>query len=151
MVAEKKSKRVIFTPCPPRMERGTIVICIFSIFSIFVQDVHVPYYNHAAGSQASMTIGKPLALISLSRTRGSICGNTNAGHAVFHVRCSVLFVSAPTGHAVFHVISSPQLQQLYLDHLLGKTSQHSTFIVALPLILTFFVTLYLRLFHQAHS
>ena len=77
MVAEKKSKRVIFTPCPPRMERGTIVICIFSIFSIFVQDVHVPYYNHAAGSQASMTIGKPLALISLSRTRGSICGNTN--------------------------------------------------------------------------
>jgi len=77
MVAEKKSKRVIFTPCPPRMERGTSVICIFSIFSIFVQDVHVPYYNHAAGSQASMTIGKPLALISLSRTRGSICGNTN--------------------------------------------------------------------------
>ena len=44
------------------MERGTILICIFSIF-IFVQDV--PYYNHAAGSQASMIIGKILALISL--------------------------------------------------------------------------------------
>jgi hypothetical protein len=48
-----------------RMERGTTVICIFSIFNIFVQDVHVPYYNHAAGSQASMIIGKILALISL--------------------------------------------------------------------------------------
>jgi len=46
-----------------RMERGTILICIFSIFSIFVPDV--PYYNHAAGSQASMIIGKTLALISL--------------------------------------------------------------------------------------
>ena len=46
-----------------RMESGTIVICIFSIFSIFVQDV--PHYNHAAGSQASMIIGKTLALISL--------------------------------------------------------------------------------------
>ena len=34
-----------------------------TIFSIFVQDV--PYYNHAAGSQASMIIGKILALISL--------------------------------------------------------------------------------------
>ena len=45
-----------------RMERGTILLCIFSIF-IFVQDV--PYYNHATGSQASMIIGKPLALISL--------------------------------------------------------------------------------------
>ena len=45
------------------MESGTIVICIFSIFSIFVQDV--PPYNHAAGSQASMIIGKTLALISL--------------------------------------------------------------------------------------
>ena len=44
------------------MERGTILICIFSIF-IFVQDV--PYYNHAAGSQASMILGKILALISL--------------------------------------------------------------------------------------
>ena len=46
-----------------RMASGTIVICIFSIFSIFVQDV--PHYNHAAGSQASMIIGKTLALISL--------------------------------------------------------------------------------------
>ena len=45
-----------------RMERGTIVICIFSLF-IFVQDV--PYYNHATGSQASMILGKILALISL--------------------------------------------------------------------------------------
>ena len=45
-----------------RMERGKILICIFSIF-IFVQDV--PYYNHAAGSQASMILGKILALISL--------------------------------------------------------------------------------------
>ena len=44
------------------MERGTILICIFSIFT-FVQDV--PYYNHAAGSPASMIIGKILALISL--------------------------------------------------------------------------------------
>ena len=47
------------------VERGTIVICILSIFSIFVQDLHVPYYIHAAGSQASMIIGKTLALISL--------------------------------------------------------------------------------------
>ena len=46
-----------------RMERGAILICIFSIFSIFVQDA--PYFNHAAGSQASMIIGKTLALISL--------------------------------------------------------------------------------------
>ena len=44
------------------MERGTILICIFSNF-IFVQDV--PYYNHAAGPPASMIIGKILALISL--------------------------------------------------------------------------------------
>jgi hypothetical protein len=34
-----------------------------SDFSIFVQDV--PYYSHAAGSQASMIIGKILALINL--------------------------------------------------------------------------------------
>ena len=63
-----------------RMERGTIAICIFSIFSIFVQDV--PYYNHAAGSQASMITGKNLALINLrgvvssQRLRGVVIDTT---------------------------------------------------------------------------
>ena len=62
-----------------RMERGTILICIFSIF-IFVQDV--PYYNHAAGSKASMILGKILALISLrgvvssSRLHGVVIDTT---------------------------------------------------------------------------
>ena len=59
-----------------RMERGTLLICIFSIFSIFVQDV--PHYNHAAGSQASMIIGKTLALISL---RGVV--SSQRVHGVF--------------------------------------------------------------------
>ena len=58
------------------MERGTLLICIFSIFSIFVQDV--PHYNHAAGSQASMIIGKTLALISL---RGVV--SSQRVHGVF--------------------------------------------------------------------
>ena len=62
-----------------RMERGTILICIFSIF-IFVQDV--PYYNHAAGSQVSMITGKNLALINLrgvvssQRLRGVVIDTT---------------------------------------------------------------------------
>ena len=71
------------------MERGTIVLSIFSIFnilSVFVQDA--PYFNHAAGSQASMIIGKTLALLSLrgvvssQRLHGVVIDNT------LHVRAT---------------------------------------------------------------
>jgi len=115
------------------VERGTIVICILSIFSIFVQDVHVPYYIHAAGSQASMIIGKTLALISLrgvvssQRLHGVVIDTTllatgssygkvpalTSRGAIISSRMNGVLLKAPPSSSEFESNG-----QLYLDYLL---------------------------------
>ena len=118
--------------------RGTIVICILSIFSIFVQDVHVPYYIHAAGSQASMIIGKTLALISLrgvvssQRLHGVVIDTTllatgssygkvpalTSRGAIISSRMNGVLLKAPPSSSEFE-----SNDQLYLDHLLRESSE----------------------------
>ena len=118
------------------MDRGTIVICIFNIFSVFVQDA--PYFNHAAGSQASMIIGKTLALISLrgvvssqrlhavvidttllasGRSYGKIPALTSRG-VIISSRMNGVLLQAPPSSSEFESNG-----QFYLDYLLSKSSE----------------------------
>ena len=117
------------------VERGTIVICILNIFSIYVQDV--PYYNHAAGSQASMIVGKTLALISLrgvvssQRSHGVVIDTTllatgsSYGKIPALTSRGVIISSRMNGVLLQASPSSSEFarnDQLCLDYLLSKSS-----------------------------
>ena len=101
-----------------RMERGTILICIFSIF-IFVQDV--PYYNHAAGSQASMIIGKILALISL---RGVVSDAKNCYLAEWDVLQEPYIAKAILGFSLNRdLVRNRFIKRIRDDGDLGKSAR----------------------------